>query len=207
MIDVDVETRHLSGILPQMIRITAGEHRGRQLKVPRGTPTRPMSARAREGVMNHLSEKIQDAAVWDIYAGSGILGFECLSRGAKSLVAVDKNEKAFNAIRETAETLGWKKLVQVLRVDVHRIPMLEPPLPHPDLLFFDPPYSNFEEQGPVRTKVWRLFTVLAEKLNRGGCAVVHTPGPILTEEELSDLPGIECREYGSTALWWWHKEL
>ena len=165
-----------------------------------------MVERAREGVMNHLATEIPGALVWDVYAGSGILGFECMSRGAKRLVSVDKNAQVAEAIRASAEVLGWENRVQVLQMDAHRIPSLEPRLPAPDLVFFDPPYSDFEKEGPVRSKIWELFISLASLMNPGGCAVAHTPGPTLKEEETEVLPGLECREYGSSALWWWHKK-
>ena len=74
-------------ILRAMLRITAGVHRGRKLKVPQVMATRPLAERAREGLMSHLAPLLEDAVIWDLYAGSGILGLEALSRGAAQVLA------------------------------------------------------------------------------------------------------------------------
>jgi 16S rRNA G966 N2-methylase RsmD len=209
-----------------MLRITAGEHRGRRLKVPDVTATRPLVERAREGVMNHLCELLPDAVVLDVYAGSGILGFEALSRGAGQLFAVEKHPQAVAQLKENAALLRLGDQVRVLRMDAFKVPALldtnvdsrndpagdaKPRLktklrmPAPDLVFFDPPYADFQRGGAKRKKVWQLFCDLAERMASAGCAVVHTPKGILLEEECAMLPGIERRDYGSTSLYWWHK--
>ena len=77
-----------------MLRITAGEHRGRKLPVPEVRATRPLVERARQAMMDHLRHLLPGARVWDVYAGSGILGFEALSRGAGEVVAVERHPKA-----------------------------------------------------------------------------------------------------------------
>ena len=77
-----------------MLRITEGERRGRKLKVPAVAATRPLVERARVGVFNHLRGLVAGSVVWDVYAGSGILGLEALSRGAERVVAVELNPKA-----------------------------------------------------------------------------------------------------------------
>jgi 16S rRNA G966 N2-methylase RsmD len=84
-------------------------------------------------------------------------------------------------------------------------PSAEIQLPTPDLIFFDPPYSDFQKGGEVRMRVWRLFCDLASRLAPLGCAIVHTPKGILTMDECAILPGIVQRDYGSTSLYWWHK--
>jgi len=192
-----------------MLRITEGEHRGRKLKVPAVAATRPLVERARVGVFNHLRGLVAGAVVWDVYAGSGILGLEALSRGAERVVAVELNPKAAAQLEINARTLGVADRVLILRVDAHRfvsrLEQMEPGPAAADLLFFDPPYAAFEAGGAGRREVWRLFCELAERLRPGGVAVVHTPRGILSAEESARLPGIERRDYGSTSLYWWHK--
>ncbi len=186
-----------------MLRITAGEHRGRRLKVPDVTATRPLVERAREGVMNHMRDLIPEAVVLDVYAGSGILGFEALSRGAGHMYAVEKHPQAVAQLKENADMLRVSDRLTVLRMDAFRIPsQLEIA---PDIVFFDPPYADFQRGGSKRVKVWQLFVDIAQRMNPDGCAVVHTPKGILREEERAMLPGIERRDYGSTSLYWWHK--
>ena len=191
-----------------MLRITGGEHRGRKLRVPAVAATRPLVERAREGVMNHLRAELPDSVVWDVYAGSGILGLEALSRGAEQGVAVEKHGRAAQQLLDNSRLLRVENRLRLLRVDAHRLPAMfhagDAELPRPDLIFFDPPYADFRNGGAARVKVWRLFCSLAALLTPGGAAVVHTPKGILGEDEQAALPGIEQRDYGSASLYWWH---
>jgi 16S rRNA (guanine966-N2)-methyltransferase len=191
-----------------MLRITEGEHRGRKLMVPAVAATRPLVERARVGMFNHLRGLIVGATVWDLYAGSGILGLEALSRGAERVLAVEQSAKAVAQLQENARLLGLEGRVRVLRADAHRLlAMLVPGAADaaPDLLFFDPPYADFAEGGPRRKRVWELFCTLVDRLQPGGVGVAHTPRGILLTEETERLPGIEQRNYGSTSLYWWHR--
>jgi len=192
-----------------MLRITGGEHCGRKLRVPAVAATRPLVERAREGVMNHLRAEVPGAVVWDVYAGSGILGLEALSRGAAEVVAIERHPRAGQQLVENAKLLRMESRLRLLKVDAHRLPEMvqaeSKALPRPDLIFFDPPYADFRNGGPGRTKVWGLFCALAALLSEDGVAVVHTPKGILDEGERAALPGIEQRDYGSTSLYWWHR--
>ncbi len=191
-----------------MLRITAGEYRGRRLAVPAVAATRPLVERAREGLMNHLAPLLPEAVVWDIYAGSGILGFEALSRGAARVVAVERDRRAVQQIEVAAVDLQLVDRIRVLRNDVFRLPAMaaqgalgDPP----DLLFFDPPYAEVSSGGAPRQRVWQLFLDLCSGLTENGCGVIHTPRGALQEEEIAQLPGIVRRDYGSTSLYWWHR--
>lgn len=188
-----------------MLRITAGEFRGRRLKVPKVEATRPLVERAREGLFNHLQELVDDAVIWDVYAGSGILGFEALSRGAKSVLAVEYSRAAALQIEQNADLLGLNESHRCLRGDAYRLPTMQGLGPSPDVIFFDPPYDDFRKGGSRRIKVWQLFLDLAALIAPGGCAVVHTPRGILLDAESSALPGLERRDYSNTSLYWWHK--
>jgi len=188
-----------------MLRITAGEFRGRRLKVPKVEATRPLVERAREGMFNHLQELVDDAVVWDVYAGSGILGFEALSRGAKSVLAVEYSRAAVIQIEQNADLLGVQSVHKCLRGDAYRLPTMKGLGPAPDLVFFDPPYDDFRKGGPRREKVWQLFLDLASLTVPGGCAVAHTPRGILVKAEVEALNGLERRDYSNTSLYWWHK--
>ncbi len=190
-----------------MLRITEGEHRGRKLKVPAVDATRPLVERARVGMFNHLRGLVADAVVWDVYAGSGILGLEALSRGAARVVAVESSARAVEQLQANARLLGVADRVEVLRADAHRLLALLQAggdAAKPGLIFFDPPYADFEAGGSRRARVWNLFCGLAARLEPGGVAVAHTPRGILAAEETARLPGIERRDYGSTSLYWWH---
>jgi 16S rRNA (guanine(966)-N(2))-methyltransferase RsmD len=192
-----------------MLRITGGEHCGRKLRVPAVAATRPLVERAREGVMNHLRAEVPGAVVWDVYAGSGILGLEALSRGAAQVVAVERHPRAGQQLVDNAKLLRLDARLRLVKIDAHRLPEMfaaqSQALPRPDLIFFDPPYADFRNGGPGRKKVWGLFCALAALLSEDGVAVVHTPKGILDAGERAALPGIEQRDYGSTSLYWWHR--
>ncbi|MEA1904118.1 MAG: 16S rRNA (guanine(966)-N(2))-methyltransferase RsmD [Actinomycetota bacterium] len=88
------------------MRIIAGSARGRRLKAPDTTDTRPVTDRVREAVFSSIGSWVEDAVVADLYAGSGSFGLEALSRGAASAVFVESGRKALQALRSNVETLG-----------------------------------------------------------------------------------------------------
>ena len=188
-----------------MLRITAGEYRGRKLKVPKVRATRPLTERAREGVFNHLGKMVREAQVWDIYAGSGVLGLEAISRGASQVIAVEKNKVAIDQIKLNTSILGCELALRTIKIDANRaVEILAKEVP-PHLIFFDPPYDDFRKGGPRRLKAWALFKSYCDHLVPGGCGIVHTPKGLLNDNELEQLPGINRRDYGSASLYWWHK--
>lgn len=152
--------------------------------------------------MDHLRDLLPDALVWDVFAGSGILGFEALSRGAGRVVAVERHPRAAAQLRANAAALGYDERVAVFQGDARAF-LSEEPLQAPDVVFFDPPYAGFRGSG--RGALWDLFCELALRLRPGGCAVVHTPRGLLASSECERLPGLEEREYGTTSLYWWHR--
>jgi 16S rRNA (guanine966-N2)-methyltransferase len=122
-------------------RIIAGEARGRRLQVPIGDVTRPTSDRAREGLFSSLQSlgDVDGARVLDLYAGSGALGLEALSRGAASATFVEDDPAALNAIRDN--------IAKVNVAGAHVVPMkvevflAAEPEPRYDVAFLDPPYD------------------------------------------------------------------
>ena len=122
------------------MRITGGQLAGRRIAVPRGD-VRPSSDRVRESVFAILGD-LSEAAVLDLCAGSGALGFEALSRGAASLVAVDRAAAAIGQIRANARTLGVEERVRTLRADaLAALTRLGREEARFDLVLLDPPYA------------------------------------------------------------------
>ena len=120
------------------MRIIAGKWRGRAIDAPPGPATRPTADRARETLFSMLASRLgsfEDVRVGDLFAGSGALGFEALSRGAASATCVENDPAAAAVIRRNAAKLGVT--VQVLVGSALALPRLEPF----DLIFADPPYS------------------------------------------------------------------
>src|ERR1700757_3264621 len=104
------------------MRIIAGHAHGRRLKAPRGLHTRPTSARARESIFSRLTVRMDfdGVRVLDIFAGSGSLGIESLSRGAAHVTFVDSARDAATAIRANLAQLGFSSHARIIVSDVHR---------------------------------------------------------------------------------------
>ena len=124
-------------------RIVAGTARGRRLAVPRGDSTRPTSDRAREALFATLSGLIDldGVRVLDLYAGSGAVGLEAVSRGAAHALLVDSDPRAAATARDNAAALGLTDRVTVRRDRVERVLRAGPADGPVSLVFADPPYA------------------------------------------------------------------
>ena len=100
------------------MRITAGHARGRVFKTPEGNGTRPTDARTRETLFNIIGERVVKARVLDLYAGSGALGFEALSRGAQSVLFIEQNPAACRVIRDNIKSLGYEDVASVWQTNI-----------------------------------------------------------------------------------------
>jgi len=127
------------------MRIVSGSHRGRALVAPKGHSTRPTADRTRQAVFNVLehapwSPGLQGLRVLDLFAGSGALGLEALSRGAQSCVSIDLDEGARAAIERNAVALSLVDRITARRADATRLGQNLDPAPF-DLAFLDAPYG------------------------------------------------------------------
>jgi 16S rRNA (guanine966-N2)-methyltransferase len=128
-----------------VMRIIAGHAHGRRLKAPRGLRTRPTSARARESIFSRLAVRIDftGARVLDIFAGSGSLGIESLSRGAAHVTFVDRSRDAAAAIRSNLAQLEFSDRARIVTSDVRRaLSELAHSRESFDLIFVDAPFKN-----------------------------------------------------------------
>jgi len=167
------------------MRIVAGSLRGRRFDAPSGTATRPSSDFVRESAFN-LVGPLEAAEVCDLYAGSGGLGLEALSRGAASCLFVDSSGRACATIEANLARLGLE--ARVLRRDVITALSLEQrPF---DLVLCDPPY----DLDPARALAPQLVRLLAPD----GLVVYQSPARI--EPELAGLALTTSRRYGSARL-------
>lgn len=126
------------------MRIVAGDLRGRPIRTPPGEATRPTSDRARQAIFNILehapwSPGLKGRRVVDLFAGSGAMGLEALSRGAAECVFVDTAEPALAAIRANVEAFQLGPRARLLRADATRLGRAETPF---DFAFIDPPYGK-----------------------------------------------------------------
>jgi 16S rRNA (guanine966-N2)-methyltransferase len=131
------------------MRIVGGDFRGRILLSPKGLKTRPTSDRAREAIFNILAHArwldrdiIENAKVLDIFAGTGALGLEALSRGAKEAVFVEQDREAIKACHNNIEAFGLQDRTRLLTLDALRPPPRPAGLDPLSLVFLDPPYGK-----------------------------------------------------------------
>ena len=168
------------------MRIIAGRWRGRRLKALRGRGIRPTSDRVRESWMAALGPDLEGATVLDLFAGSGALGFEALSRGAKRVVFVERARGALNAIRANAELLGAASEVEIWSGDVMGY-VSHLSAGSFDLALADPPYGK----GFAASLIEGFeATAFASQL-----WVEHR-----TTDVTPDLPGLRQRRYGDTLI-------
>jgi 16S rRNA (guanine966-N2)-methyltransferase len=120
------------------VRIISGAARGRRLTAPPGSGTRPTADRAREGLFNVVMEEIKGSRWLDLYAGSGAVGLEALSRGAAEVVLVESHPRAAAVIRENIERVGLPG-ARLVTAPVERF--LAGPPGQFDVVFADPPYA------------------------------------------------------------------
>lgn len=132
------------------MRIIAGEWRGRVIEAPPGGGTRPTADRVRETLFSMLASRLgsfEDLRVADLFAGSGALGLEALSRGAASVSFVESDPKAAEVIRRNVLKLGAEERIQLLTGSALALPRSEPF----DLIFADPPYAAGSGDAVVRS--------------------------------------------------------
>jgi 16S rRNA (guanine966-N2)-methyltransferase len=171
------------------VRIVAGRYGGRTLIAPRGRATRPTPERVREALFSIL-ESIDGARVLDLYAGSGALGIEALSRGASELTLVDSSSAACAAIRRNLDSLGASAEVRRRRV----LPFLDGAQSRGrqyDLVLLDPPYRQAPGLGP------ELSAALGPVLAPGARVVTESDRRAPLE---LDLEMLDERRYGDTLI-------
>ncbi len=176
------------------MRIIGGDNRGRRLACPRGVATRPTSDRVKEAIFSILRDRIQDAVVLDLYAGTGALGLEALSRGAARAVFVERSAQAVQALRKNIQACGFEDRAQAVRASV--LPYLRSArLPdRVDLVFIDPPYG-----GRDGALTLQALTCHTEHLAGGTIVLEHAAGdePTAVPEGLAVA---DARKWGDTAV-------
>jgi 16S rRNA (guanine966-N2)-methyltransferase len=132
------------------MRVIAGKFRSRTLKGPRGQALRPTSDRLRETLFNILGAAVEDSVFVDAYAGTGAVGIEALSRGAKRAVFIEKHRTAVALIRKNLAHLGIEQDAEVLPTDaVKGLAWLANEGTRADFVFADPPYGDDAEYDRV----------------------------------------------------------
>ena len=150
---------------PQSVRIIAGTWRGRRLQVPRGSDVRPTPDRVRETLFNWLSPHVEGARCLDLYAGTGALGLEALSRGAREAVLVEHDRVLVGALESNARMLGANARIVAAKAER----FVDRPMGSFDIIFLDPPYTVSLE--PIIASLPALLGMPAARaLNLGAMA-------------------------------------
>ena len=125
------------------LRIISGNLRGKKLQAVRGRQVRPTADRLRESIFNILSSRVHEAIVLDLFAGTGALGIEAISRGAECAVFIDSSPGALAVIARNIEACAYSRLTKVIKWDISKnlncIKSSSPPF---NLIFIDPPYNR-----------------------------------------------------------------
>jgi 16S rRNA (guanine966-N2)-methyltransferase len=191
------------------MRIIAGEFRGRHLVGPPDRNTRPMLDRVREALFSTLAERTEGARVLDLFAGTGSLGLEALSRGARQARFVERDRRVLERLADNVQSLDLQERVLTTRGDA-----LRPSNwslgdagsdARPDLVFMDPPYPLLRTRKGRASLLAALDGLLNGASAPGATLVLHTHPRDLRGTELTTLcqgHTPEPRVYGNTALWY-----
>jgi 16S rRNA (guanine(966)-N(2))-methyltransferase RsmD len=195
-----------SGRAPQeesRIRIGGGDLRTRKIRAPEGDTTRPVLARIKKSVFDTLGGKLEGAQVLDLFSGAGTLGLEALSRGASSVVLVERGNQALAAIRDNINALGAGDRAKVVAGDAFSLPEgLGAESGGFDIMFIDPPFAEMRDR--------ELLEVAGRLLGPSGTAVLRVPadralvarhaGMVLAREKRYGVSRVGFYRRGSPAM-------
>lgn len=175
----------------RLMRVIAGRAKGRRLKSPPGPGVRPMTDRVREAVFSSLAAEVPGARVLDLYAGTGSLGLEALSRGAASAVFVERDRSVLETLRSNIDRVGLGGRASGAEAD--RFLAGASPRDAYDLVFFDPPYRLPDDAAEG------ALAAAGRLLAPGGALVAHrrSGGPVPQAEGLTLE---DDRTYGSARI-------
>ena len=174
------------------MRVITGTARGKKLKTPQGSQTRPTADRVKEAIFSSIQFEIQNAVFLDLFAGSGQMGIEALSRGASSVVFVDTSADACKLVQENLKLTGFADKAKVVRSDY--LVYLERCREKFDMIFLDPPYAEVFLENSMK-KISEI-DILSD------CGIMICERPV-TKTLLIDMPGfslIKEHRYGNTCV-------
>ena len=184
------------------MRILAGRYKGRKLlPPPAGSETRPITGAVKKSLFGMLGERLDDAAVVDLYCGTGSLGLEDLSRGAQSCAFAERDRRGVERLRRNIEAVGAAEQCTVWVGDVtkglaRRLGEIDAPV---GVAFVDPPYAA-ARRWSWRRAAGTIFAPLAERLAAEGVVVLRLPAGAEPPEPLGPLKVLRRRQYGEMVV-------
>lgn len=184
------------------LHIFSGLYKKRSIKTPKGINTRPTTGIVRQAVFNILQNQIEGMSFLDLFAGSGAMGLEALSRGAKYSVFVENEKNAFKCIEENIEHLGVASNTKVLRLNVlAALNNLGNSKSSFDCIYADPPYMQMNEGVLISHQVVEAISKNA-LLKKGGILFIEEDkGARLEEYHYEGLKFVEKRAFGKSVLY------
>jgi len=180
------------------MRIIAGLRRGHKFDGPDNDETRPTSDLVREAIFNILGDGVEGLLVVDLFAGSGGLGLEALSRSAERAVFVEKHRVNVALIKRNLATLRFEDRGHVIVGDAYKwARSMTPTHGEPVIVFMDPPYREFERNSKL---ILATLTGLVESLPGGSILVVESSKGIVADEILPQPDLWDLRKYGGTQV-------
>jgi 16S rRNA (guanine966-N2)-methyltransferase len=177
------------------LRIISGNLKGRKLFSPKGVRIRPTADRLRESIFSILSARVADSVVLDLFAGTGALGIEALSRGASFAFFIDNDKEALSIIKKNTEICGLNDRIKIAGLNIERTLIdLRRETPCVNLVFMDPPYNK----NLIRPTL----------INLSGNRILEKEALLVIEHDIletipEDLPGYNIedqRRYGKTLV-------
>jgi 16S rRNA (guanine966-N2)-methyltransferase len=178
-----------------MMRVISGEYRGRKLKSLTGDNTRPTSDKVKESIFNMIGPYFEDGMVLDLFAGSGGLAIEAISRGMTLAVCVDRNYQAMKVIQENIKITKNPQKFETLKMDANQaIKRLSLEKRSFDLIFLDPPYARQEIVDQIEKMIE------GHLLNERATIVCETDKSVELPETILNLTQIRRQVYGTSAV-------
>lgn len=182
------------------MQIISGIYRGRKILAPKGQETRPTSSRLREALFNICRDIVEGSVFLDMFAGSGAMGFEALSRGARSAVFVDSSRESIRCIQSNARLLAVEEQVRVTYADAFdALKKLSKERVSFDIIYADPPYSTFSKGQDGEVSFSAKVLQVVDGSIAAGMPLLRRGGSLFIEEASETASGLK-REYGHLRL-------
>ena len=197
------------------MRIIAGTKARMTILPPRDLTTRPITDRVKESLFSILQPRIPDSQIADLFCGTGSLGLEALSRGARHALMIDRDLDALSRLKKNIDKLQFKQLATIIKADsfkfnLEKLTPTEQPnttdqttkphrLARPDIVFLDPPYKLSFDTSP-NSPLGDLLNRFSSNLDPGALVIVRQQRRAELNQSYQNLHLADRREYGSMAL-------